>query len=763
MLPRRSLSAVLLLSPAVLLAQTNQPKVPTTLPRSSEPLQHSPNAQLPVRRVVLYKNGVGFFEHDGRITGDQAITIDFTSSQLDDALQSLTALDLGGGRITGVDYNSTTPIEQQLKNIPLGLDNQPSTEDVYAALRGAPVEVSGIGAAAVSGRIVSYETHSEKTTDGATIDRAFLTVVTDTGAVRTFELTGTTSVRVLDNGLRRDLNEYLTLLASTQSQQIRHLTLQAQGTGPRDIRVSYITEVPVWKTTYRIVFPPEMAPEQAASPSSPSGRPGPLLQGWAVIDNTGGTDWDDVQLSLVAGAPQSFIEPLSQPIYTHRPEVQVPEAVNLAPSIHESGVASTLGSTGEAAMANGAPGQLTEPGAFARRQLHGEGGSSGGIMGGVLGSLGTGPVSGVGYGGGLMHTLQDESASATSAKFDDYFEYTLAQPVTIHKNESALVPILQENVQAERVTLYNPSQPVPLRAIWLTNSGNLTLDRGSFSLFENGEFAGEGITDPIHAGEKRLLSYAVDQAVHVTTESGAFSTHLRHVTVHDGFLTERVEELRHRTYIVHNAAPDARTVIVEHPIESGWKLTSETKPVETSASWDRFNISAQPGATVRLEVAEARILGTRYQLTAIGDDQLRIILTGGDSRAAVEQALAPVLAARAKVQDLETQIEAKQQDIDRITDDSKRLHDNIQGLKDSVEERDLARRYAGEMNSDEDQLQSLRKDRADLEQRRTTARKALDEAIRNLNLDEDIQPPKEKGLSAIDAPSPSLSSPISNP
>ena len=308
-----------------------------------------PHAQLPVRRVVLYKNGVGYFEHAGRVTGNQALTIDFTSSQLDDALQSLTALDLGGGRITGVGYNSTTPLEQQLKNIPLGLDDQPSTEELYGALRGARVEVSGPGEAALAGRIVSYETRSQKTTAGDTVERAFLTVVSDAGAVRTFEVGGTTSVRVLDGGLRRDLDEYLALLASTQSQQVRHLTLQAQGTGTRDLRVSYISEVPVWKSTYRIVFP------ESKSGGATSGPETAILQGWAVVDNTVGSDWDNVQLSLVAGAPQSFIEPLSQPIYTQRPEVPVPEAANIAPVMHEGAMETRTGSSTGGGTINGAP------------------------------------------------------------------------------------------------------------------------------------------------------------------------------------------------------------------------------------------------------------------------------------------------------------------------------------------------------------------------------------------------------------------------
>jgi hypothetical protein len=687
------------------------------------------HAQLPVRRVVLYKNGVGYFEHAGRVTGNQALTIDFTSSQLDDALQSLTALDLGGGRITGVGYNSTTPLDQQLKNIPLGLGEKPSTTDLYASLRGARVEVSGAGEAALSGRIVHYEIRSEKTVSGGEANHRVLTIVTDAGAIRSLEVTPATSVRILDGGLRRDLDEYLALLASTQSQQMRHLTLEAQGTGSRDIRVSYISEVPVWKSTYRIVFPESGKPGTAAS-----GPETAILQGWAVVDNTVGSDWDNVQLSLVAGAPQSFIEPLSQPIYTQRPEVAVPEAANIAPVTHEGAIdepkAAPMPQVSQSVMVNGANvGQLQTQQAQLRSQIRGSAGVIGGIVSGTGG----------GYGGGMYHSaVQDESASASSAKFDDYFEYTVAQPVTIHKNESALVPVLQTNVQADRVTLYNAASPVPLRALWLTNSSNLTLDRGSFSIFENGEFAGEGLTDTIHAGEKRLVSYAVDQAVHVTTEGHLNSTHLHHLTVHDGIMTERNEEIREVTYVVHNAASDSRTVIVEHPVQPGWKLTSEVKPVETSSSLYRFSVATRPGETVRLHVGESYTQGVSYRLTGIGDDQLEVILSGSGERPAVEKALAPVLAGRAKVHGFDTQIDAKQANIDDLAADQKRLHDNLEGLKDSPEERELARRYAGEMNTDEDQLLALRKDQADLIQQRKAAQQALDDAIRTLDLDEDV-------------------------
>ncbi|MGA7352452.1 MAG: hypothetical protein WBX06_14915, partial [Acidobacteriaceae bacterium] len=455
-------------------------------------------------------------------------------------------------------------------------------------------------------------------------------------------------------------------------------------------------------------------------------------------DNTVGSDWVNVQLSLVAGAPQSFIEPLSQPIYTQRPEVPVPEAANIAPVMHEGALEVPApppppASASQSVMVNGAnPGQLVTQQALGRAQIFAR------LQPGVAGGSGTGGGTYKKWLNEDVRYLQDESASASSGKFDDYFEYTVAQPVTIHKNESALVPVLQTNVQADHVTLYNAASPVPLRALWLTNSSNLTLDRGSFSIFENNEFAGEGLTDTIHAGEKRLLSYAVDQAVHVTTEGHLNSTHLHHLTIHDGIMTERNEEIREVTYVVHNAASDSRNVIVEHPVQSGWKLTSEVKPVETSASFYRFSVAAQAGETVRLHVGESYTQGVSYQLTGVGDDQMEVILNGSGDRLAIQKALAPVLAARARVHDLDTQIDVKQAAIDDLAADQKRLHDNLAGLKDSAEERELARRYAGEMNTDEDQLLIARKDRAVLDQQRKEAQQALDAAIRALDLDQDV-------------------------
>ena len=117
---------------------------------------------LPVRKVVLYKNGVGYFEHAGTVTGNQRVAIDFTSPQLNDVLQSLTVLDEGGGRIAGVNYNSTTPLAEQLKTLSLGMTDDPTSTELFQALRGQRVEVTGGPGGTITGRLLSIETRTEK-------------------------------------------------------------------------------------------------------------------------------------------------------------------------------------------------------------------------------------------------------------------------------------------------------------------------------------------------------------------------------------------------------------------------------------------------------------------------------------------------------------------------------------------------------------------------------------------------------------------------
>jgi hypothetical protein len=207
---------------------------------------------LPVRRVILYKTGVGYFEHLGNVRNRQNITIRFTSTQLNDVLNSLTVLDLGKGQITGISYNSVAPLQQRLGALRLPLDGSTTQAQMLASLRGAHVEVSS-GTGLVQGRLLSVEQRKRQTgNDTSIIDT--ISVVTDAGELRTFELSPTVRVRIIERDLRQEIGRYLDLVGSTRVQDVRSLVISTAGAGERPLFVSYVSEVPIWKSTYRLVL-----------------------------------------------------------------------------------------------------------------------------------------------------------------------------------------------------------------------------------------------------------------------------------------------------------------------------------------------------------------------------------------------------------------------------------------------------------------------------------------------------------------------------
>jgi hypothetical protein len=569
-------------------------------------------ARLPVTRVVLYKNGVGYFEHAGRVHDSQDVNVDFTTAQLNDVLKSLTVLDLGKGRITGVSYNSNAPLAKRLGSLHLPVGENPTTAQFLDALRGARLEVKS-GSETATGRLLSIDEREipVKGDQKVTIDQ--ISIISDSGEVRVFDLTPSTSVRVAEKEVNEEVGKYLGLVASARDQDLRRMTISTAGEGERNLLVSYISEVPVWKSTYRIVIPKD-------------GKP--LLQGWAIVDNTVGEDWKNVELSLVAGAPQSFVQELSQPYYTRRPVVALPENAMITPQTHEATMEGQTETVNAQRAAPSAPGMAS--------------GTAGGVIGGIVSNgrntmaIGSGSGGGVGgtykawVGRGdateIAESLEASTTTAQTRDLGDLFEYKLQDRITIRKNQSALVPILQSRIDAEKVSVWNPSESAVLRALWVDNTSELTLDGGSFNVLEGDAFAGEGLMDPIKPGEKRLLSYAADLGVLVDAKQKAENQRVTKVVIAHGTLMQSTQEREENTYTIRNRDTLRRTVVIEHPARPGWKLTEDEKPAESSTSFHRFRLAVDPKKTETLLVKEYRPLTNSYQISNIGDNQIKFFL-----------------------------------------------------------------------------------------------------------------------------------------
>ncbi|HEV2961552.1 MAG TPA: DUF4139 domain-containing protein [Candidatus Angelobacter sp.] len=678
--------------------------------------------KLPVRRVVLYKNGVGYFEHTGQVRGSQDLKIDFTSSQLNDVLKSLTVLDLQGGKITGVSYNSLAPIAQQLKSLRLPLEESTTLADFFSALRGAKVQVRN-GAALVSGRLLNVEEKTIKKgkDEQETMKSLELSLVTESGEVRTFTLTPALGVRVEDRDLNEEITRYLGLLNSARDQDLRRMTVSTAGTGDRNIFVSYISEVPVWKSTYRILLPTKTGSK-------------PILQGWAIVDNTVGEDWKDVELSLVAGAPQSFIQDLSQPYYTRRPVVELPETALLTPQTHEGTMAEESKPVASPMLPAPAPPPMGRNAAAGVKIITKSGTSSysyDSLDTLKVGSPASAPAS-------LAEAAEQGVASANAQELGDLFEYKLKEKVTILKNHSALVPIINSHVDAEKVTLWSSSSPRALRALWIKNSSGLTLDSGTFNIIDNNTFAGEGLIDPLKPEERRLLSYAVDQGVRVEHTDRLENRPVTRVQITHGVMIQRQEQRDHQLYTIRNTDSEPREVVIEHPVRQGWKLPADLKPEETSASFYRFRVAAKPNETATLKIDEVKPLETRYALSNITDAQVKVWSNENLMKPETLQALQRIIQQKSEIAGLEREIEVRKGQINSIDQDQQRLRENMKALKGSPEEKALLQRYTKALNDQEDKLQVVRTEIASREQQRDKGREQLDKMMQELTLDETI-------------------------
>jgi hypothetical protein len=678
-------------------------------------------AALPVEKVILYKNGVGYFEHIGKVSGNQDLGIEFTTAQLNDVLKSLTLVDLNGGRISDVRYNSLAPLDQQLRSLQIPLGEDVTSAAFLIALRGTRVEVRNAKSTA-SGKVLSVETLEKENAKGDKLQVTQLAIVTDSGELRLFELSPDVAVRAAEPEVHKDLNRYLGLMSTTRSKDVRRMTIHDSGAGDRRLFVSYISEVPVWKSTYRIVIP--------VSPGKP------FLQGWAIIDNTVGEDWKNVHLTLVSGTPQSFIQNISQPYYTRRPVVPVPESMMLTPQAHEATMdgVSAAKLASPRAMMGGVPGGVA-------------GGSMGGIIGGVSGGAGSGvgepaePEDTSVDTAEVNEALEEQTSAAEGNLVGDLFEYSLKERITLLKNQSALVPIVQSPIDVEKITLVTAQDNtdalgMPLRAVWMHNTSGETLDGGTFNVLEQNAFAGEGIMELLHPGERRLLSYAADHAVHVVKENETEANTTTRVTILKGVMAIHREHRRTTSYSIHNADTSPRQVILEHPFRRDWKLSKESKPEELGATHYRFRVSVEPGKSEKLVIAETRPEITRVYLSTLTDNQITSFTQEGAIQPSMAEALRKITTKKFEISAVDQEIKTRQQALETIDHDQARLRENMKALRGSPEEKALLQRYTRQLDEQEDQLASLQKQIAEQKSKRAQMQSELDTMVQQIAIDQ---------------------------
>jgi hypothetical protein len=757
-----SLNAQAQLRPSRRPVQLNQGNVAT--PRGQ---------MLPIRRVLLYSNGVAYIERRGMVTGHAEIDLSFKQSQVDDVLKSMVVLDLGQGRIGAVSYNSSAPPSARMADIPFNI--APESENnvqgglagVLSQLQGARVTVATATRTATGSILTVEERKSQIDSSKPPVVTHAVVIAGENGELMSFDLAEVRAIRLVDEGTRRDVSEFASATASARRRDAKTITVTSDGARAREMVVSYTIAAPIWKTTYRVVLDEE-------------GKP--FFQGWAIVDNVSEEDWNGIQLSLISGTPISFIQPIQKPFYRYRPVVPIPEDLRLSPQIYEPDTGETSGNSGfvtgnvtdpngaevagaNVTVKNDATGQQYTTSTDANGNFRTSSliagsytvmissqGFSQYVQSGVKVSpvrpvnlratLNVGGVSaavnvtsGADINGsrsnsvnnlamlapGVVRRRPEETlaraitggdsgveAAAAGEEVGDLFEYQIAQPVTVRRDRSALIPILQTRMEGSRVSVFNEAtrRNRPMSGMLLKNTSPLTLEDGALTVIDGNAYAGESLMERLKPGEQRLISFALDLSTLVTVREEEDRAPAYMVRITDGTLYAHYYALEKKLYTLTNQTDHPRTVYIEHPVRDDWELEMrETpKPEGKSARYYRFRVELAPRETEQLTVVEREDLQETYALTSISPDIIQLFVTRRYIDDATRAALQNIIDLRARVAASEAHVAAIEKEISEIGDDQKRLRENIEALTKTAEARQLIARYVSKADQQETRL-----------------------------------------------------------
>lgn len=627
---------------------------------------------LPVRAVTLFSSGVAYTLREGEVeAGETTVSLTFRTSQVNDILKSLVLLD-AGGTVQAATYPSRDPVGRALQSFAVDVTGNPSRASLLRQLRGAPVRVETSGGESLSGRIVGVEDREEVVGERV-VTGAVLSLLGEDGLVST-PLDRVRVLRLLDARLDREFRDALATLASGSDDNRRQVTLKFAGDARRNVRVGHVAEAPVWKVSYRLVLEGE-------------GQK-PYLQGWALVENTSDDDWNGVQLSLVSGRPVSFIQDLYQPLYVARPVVPNDIVASPFPQTHAVSLEDRSEPFAEMAFAAAAA-PMAPP-------------SPAPAMGGAGMQRSRGA-----YQAKAEAMRSSAPAQAQGQSAGELFEYDVTTPVTLPRQQAAMIPIVAEDMDGEKLSLYNADSDArfPLNAFRLKNPTALHLKAGPVTVFDEGVYAGDARMEDIPPDDSRLITYAVDLAVEGERQQKSVATSQTNLSIRRGVLVIDRRQRMRTVYTLKSKAKSVRQVLVEHPFSPDWELTDTAEPAERTSDRYRFAVKLAPGESRTLSVTVEQPIS---QTVALFEGSLSVIATyttAGYAPEAIKAALSEVAARRRNIEETEAQAGARQSAVEEIGREQERIRANMGAVdKDSA----LYRRYLDELDRQETRIQELR-------------------------------------------------------
>lgn len=693
------------LGPLTIIAQ-EKPSAPAPQPAGG--------SDVPVKQVVLFSSGVGYFEHAGMVKGDGSTVLRFKTDQINDILKSLLLEDLDGGKVGTVTYPSQAPLAKTLKSFEVDITDNPPLPELLNQLRGARLDVI-TDKGPIDGTILGVEKKQKVVNDKQTVDVEVLNLRSGK-MIRPIPLDDVQSLELHDAKLNAELDAALAALSQARDLEKKPVEIHFNGQGERRVRIGYVVETPIWKTSYRLVLEKKKPAEKGEAPSG-----GGKLQGWAIVENQTDNDWNDVQLSLVSGRPISFIEDLYHSLYIPRPFVQPQLYASLMPQTYENGISKEDMERLKQQVAENNQ----------RQQQMANNGQGGVSQGGVSNQLFSGSGAQPTTQPPIDPTLSVVSAASASG-LGELFQYTVGN-VTIGRQQSAMIPIVTDDIDATKVSIYNANvlSNHPLNGVRIKNTTRKHLLQGPVTVIEAGSYAGDAQIDDVPPGQQRLLSYGIDLKVLVEQGDQSQKQTVQTAVLNKGILQVTWKDVNAIEYLISNRGENEKTLVVEYPREEEWKLDEPAVADETTPSLYRFERKVAAGKTIKLPIRIETLREDRVELLPLDAEKLDVYLKLENVPPTVHEALAKVMAAKQALAATQRHSEEKAKQISDVTAEQSRIRENMKAVAAST---DYYNRLVKKLDDQETQIEAWQKELDALRKQIDEQRKELETEVSGLTI-----------------------------
>ncbi|MFO0858451.1 MAG: DUF4139 domain-containing protein [Phycisphaerales bacterium] len=673
--------------------------------------------EIPLSRITLYRSGVASIERKGSVEGNANVDLTFRTEQINDILKSLVVLDLSGGSVGEVTYTSQEPLERRLRGLSIDIADNPPMATLLNRLRGIPVKIKAIDGE-LSGTVINVETRptvyrATPGGDSAKHDVPWINLMTDSG-IRSANLTDVTGFEILDTKIAADFKTALAAIASQRGEDSKTVGLRFRGTGTRDVLAAYVQEAPVWKTSYRLVLPENDSDKL-------------MLQSWAIVENTSDEDWNNVRLALASGQPSAFQMNLYDPLYNTRPWISVPVPETLVAMAYKrgGGGSSPFQDSDDASlserMTSESAAEFKDKREFSKAVAAPAPGSP------MMRQMGSGGITG-------GKAMQSIAAAAAGMETGEVFFYEINNPVSIGRQQSAMLPIVSQQVPGRRVSIYNQAQHAthPMRGVQATNDSGLQLIAGPVSVFDDGVYAGDSQLSDVGKGEKRLLAYALDQDVTVKRDD-SMTGMIQKVRISKGnFIVTRLLKSTVKFTIDSIDQNRSRTLIIEEPRKDGFELIEPQKASEETTDTYRFEISVPAKGSKATQVITQRVMGESFGVMSVSQNQFAAYSTEGKASQAVKDAYAKAWELQRAVTSANERVQNIEKERSEITTEQDRIRKNMESIERTSE---LYQKLLGKLTTQENRMDELAEQLKAARAAVTQAEQARDAYINNLEVE----------------------------